>query len=53
MVRVLISTGEVSGDLQGSLLVSALHRQAALRGVPLEVMALGALACKPLVLSCC
>ena len=41
MVRVLISTGEVSGDLQGSLLVSALHRQAALRGVPLEVMALG------------
>ena len=41
MVRVLISTGEVSGDLQGSLLVSALHRQAALRGMPLEVMALG------------
>ena len=41
MVRVLISTGEVSGDLQGSLLVSALHRQASLRGVPLEVMALG------------
>ena len=41
MVRVLISTGEVSGDLQGSLLVSALHRQAAVRGVPLEVMALG------------
>ena len=41
MVRVLISTGEVSGDLQGSLLVSALHRQAAFRGVPLEVMALG------------
>ena len=41
MVRVLISTGEVSGDLQGGLLVSALHRQAAVRGVPLEVMALG------------
>ena len=41
MVRVLISTGEVSGDLQGSLLVSALHRQAALRGLPLEVLALG------------
>ena len=32
MVRVLISTGEVSGDLQGSLLVEALHRQAAARG---------------------
>ena len=41
MVRVLISTGEVSGDLQGSLLVSALHRQAALRGLPIEVLALG------------
>ena len=41
MVRVLISTGEVSGDLQGGLLVEALHRQAALRGLPLEVMALG------------
>ena len=41
MVRVLISTGEVSGDLQGSLLVGALHRQAASRGIPLEVLALG------------
>ena len=41
MVRVLISTGEVSGDLQGSLLVQALHRQASVRGIPLEVLALG------------
>jgi len=41
MVRVLISTGEVSGDLQGGLLVEALYRQAALRGLSLEVMALG------------
>jgi lipid-A-disaccharide synthase len=41
MVRVLISTGEVSGDLQGSLLVQALHRQAARQGIPLEVLALG------------
>ena len=41
MVRVLISTGEVSGDLQGSLLVQALHRQARLRGLDLEVLALG------------
>ena len=41
MVRILISTGEVSGDLQGGLLVEALHRQAALRGLSLEVMALG------------
>ena len=41
MVRVLISTGEVSGDLQGSLLVRALHRQARHRGLDLEVLALG------------
>jgi len=41
MVRVLISTGEVSGDLQGGLLIEALHRQAQRRGVDLEVLALG------------
>jgi lipid-A-disaccharide synthase len=29
MARLLISTGEVSGDLQGSLLIAALHREAA------------------------
>jgi lipid-A-disaccharide synthase len=31
-IRLFISTGEVSGDLQGSLLVQALQRQAAKRG---------------------
>lgn len=41
MVRLLISTGEVSGDLQGGLLVEALHRQAGRRGLDLEVVALG------------
>ena len=41
MVRVLISTGEVSGDLQGSLLISALHREAERRSLPLEIIALG------------
>ena len=41
MTRLLISTGEVSGDLQGSLLVAALHREATRRGVPLEIVALG------------
>ncbi len=41
MVRLLVSTGEVSGDLQGSLLIAALHREAALRGLALEVVALG------------
>ncbi|MFM7086927.1 MAG: lipid-A-disaccharide synthase [Cyanobium sp.] len=41
MVRLLVSTGEVSGDLQGSLLIQALHAEAAQRGVPLEVVALG------------
>ncbi len=38
---IFISTGEVSGDLQGSLLIEALKRQAALIGVELEIVALG------------
>ena len=41
MARLLISTGEVSGDLQGGLLVSALHQEAARRGLQLEIVALG------------
>lgn len=41
MTRLLVSTGEVSGDLQGSLLIAALHREAERRGLPLEVVALG------------
>jgi len=41
MVRLLISTGEVSGDLQGSLLIEALHAEARNRGLELEVVALG------------
>ena len=41
MLRLLISTGEVSGDLQGSLLVKALHVEAQRRGLHLEVVALG------------
>jgi lipid-A-disaccharide synthase len=41
MVRLLVSTGEVSGDLQGSLLIRALHEEAARRGLDLEVVALG------------
>ncbi len=39
--RVFISTGEVSGDLQGSLLVLALQRQAVAMGIELEILALG------------
>ncbi|MBF2073388.1 MAG: lipid-A-disaccharide synthase [Synechococcales cyanobacterium C42_A2020_086] len=39
--RIFISTGEVSGDLQGSLLVQALQRQAAQRYLELEILALG------------
>ena len=41
MVQLLVSTGEVSGDLQGSLLIKALHDEAASRGVALQVQALG------------
>ena len=41
MVRLLISTGEVSGDLQGSLLIRALRLEADRRGLELELLALG------------
>lgn len=41
MVRLLVSTGEVSGDLQGSLLIRALHQEARERGLALEIQALG------------
>ena len=41
MRRLLISTGEVSGDLQGGLLVAALHEEAQRRELPLEIVALG------------
>ncbi|NJP10293.1 MAG: lipid-A-disaccharide synthase [Leptolyngbyaceae cyanobacterium RU_5_1] len=40
-VRVFISTGEVSGDLQGALLIEALYRQARSLGLELEILALG------------
>ena len=40
-LRVLISTGEVSGDLQGSLLIRALYRQAQALGITLQISAVG------------
>ncbi len=40
-MRIFISTGDVSGDLQGSLLVRALLHQASLSGLKLEIVALG------------
>ena len=41
MKTIFISTGEVSGDLQGALLVDALKRQARAVGLELEIVALG------------
>ncbi|MDJ0520242.1 MAG: lipid-A-disaccharide synthase [Trichodesmium sp. MO_231.B1] len=40
-VKIFISTGEVSGDLQGALLVEALYRQAQLQALNLDIVALG------------
>lgn len=40
-VNIFIHTGEVSGDLQGGLLVSALRKQAKQRGIDLTVTGVG------------
>ena len=40
-IKIFISTGEVSGDLQGALLVEALYGQAQLQGLNLDIVALG------------
>ena len=40
-MRLLISTGEVSGDLQGSLLIKALNDNAKKRKIKLDITALG------------
>lgn len=40
-MRIFISTGEVSGDLQGGMLVEALYRQAKILAIDLEIVALG------------
>ncbi len=41
MLRLLVSTGEVSGDLQGSFLVKALLKEAKKRSLPIEILAFG------------
>ena len=39
--RVFISTGEVSGDWHGAILIEGLRERAALRGIELEIVGLG------------
>ena len=40
-MQIFISTGEVSGDLQGAMLIESLYRIAAKTGIDLEISALG------------
>ena len=40
-MKIFISTGEVSGDLQGSLLIKSLYKVAAERQIDLEIAGLG------------
>ena len=40
-MKIFISTGEVSGDLQGAMLVKSLYEIAASRNIDLEVVGLG------------
>jgi lipid-A-disaccharide synthase len=40
-IRIFVSTGEVSGDLQGALLVKALQRRAEKLNLDLEIVGLG------------
>ena len=40
-MRIFISTGEVSGDLQGALIIEALYHQAKIKNIDLEIVALG------------
>ncbi len=39
--RIFISTGEVSGDWHGAILIEALQERAALKGLELEIVGLG------------
>lgn len=40
-MKIFISTGEVSGDLQGSMLIKSLYQAAAKRQIDLEIAGLG------------